>query len=132
MGTTPNEMFEEIVKTVAERLRPLGFTRRGVVLRITGQDTCGIVQFQRSTTNTRDRLSFTVNLGVVCGELLEPNQPNLRQATIVDAHLQERIGMLLADERDMWWEITPFTDPSLLVREIAELILTKGVPYIQR
>jgi hypothetical protein len=40
--------------------------------------------------------------------------------------------MLLPDPHDKWWEITSTTDVDALVREIADLVLGKGVPYVSR
>jgi Domain of unknown function (DUF4304) len=130
-NTILDSVFEQMVKTIAERLHPLGFIRRGTVLRIMGKDTCGIVEFQRSMKSSRDRLLFTVNLGVVCGELLESGSPDLYRARIVDAHVWLRIGSLLQSCPDKWWEITTSTDPGALASEVADLTVEKAVPYLQ-
>ena len=39
--------------------------------------------------------------------------------------------MLLPDRFDKWWEITEATDRGSLAQEVSELILKKGVPYIE-
>jgi hypothetical protein len=125
-------MFDQVVKTVAERLRPLGFSRRGTVLRIMGPGTSGLIEFQRSTKSSQDKLLFTVNLGVVCGDLLEASAADLPKSRAADAHVRQRIGMLLPDRPDKWWEIAAHTDADALSREIADLILDKAVPYIRQ
>ena len=56
----------------------------------------GIVEFQRSVENTKESLFFTVNLGVVCGELLDSRPSVVSKAAMLDAHLRQRIGALLA------------------------------------
>ncbi len=127
-----NKMFDHVIEVVGERLQPLGFARRGPILRIVGKDTCGIVEFQCSTKSTRDRLLFTVNLGVVCGDLLDTGPSGLKKARIIDAHVRQRIGRLLSDHPDKWWEITASTDPDALAQEMSDLIVKEAVPYIQR
>ena len=130
--TAVDETFDHVIKVVAEQLLPRGFARRGRVLRIMAKDTCGIVEFQRSMKNSRDRLLFTVNVGVVSGCLLETGPSGLKNARVIDAHVRERIGMLLPEHSDKWWEITPSTDPDALAREISDLVVKEEVPYVQR
>ena len=78
--TAVDETFDHVIKVVAGQLLPRGFVRRGRVLRIMAKDTCGIVEFQRSMKNSRDRLLFTVNVGVVSGCLLETGPSGLKNA----------------------------------------------------
>jgi hypothetical protein len=130
--TVVEETFEHVVKVAGERLRALGFARRGPVLRIMGQGTCGVVQFQRSVTNTRDRLLFTVNVGVVCADLLDTGPAGLKKVRVWEAHVRERIGTLLPEHFDKWWEVTAATNPDALAQGISDLIVEVAVPYIQR
>jgi len=127
-----SEMFGHVVTTVAERLYPLGFSRRGTALRAMGPETCGLIEFQRSTKNSQEKLLFTVNLGIVCGELLESGSAGFPNTKVTDAHVWLRIGMLLPNCPDKWWEITASTDSDALAREIADLILAEAIPYLQR
>jgi hypothetical protein len=130
-GTTVNELFDRVIRTTTARLQPLGFSQRGLVLRVMGQDTCGIVQFQRSTKSSKDRILFTINLGVVCGELLVNGCEGLRRARVSDAHVRQRIGSFLPRRPDRWWEITRSTDPDALALEISGLLVEEAVPFIQ-
>lgn len=130
--TSPREKFDRLVKATAERLRPLGFSRRGMVLRIKGTRTNGLIQFQRSMANSQDMLRFTVNLGVVCGDLLGSGLAGLPKAGIADSHVRERIGFLLPESYDKWWEITAHTDADPLEHEVVNLIADKAVPYINQ
>src|SRR5260370_32449488 len=101
-----DEAFGRIVEMAAAKVAQLGFSRRGTVLRTLSQGNSGIIEFQKSIKNSRDKLLFTVNLAVICGESLEPDQPTLEKARSLDAHLRQRIGMLLPSRPDKWWEIT--------------------------
>ena len=129
-STVPSEVFGQVVKTVAERLHPLGFLRRGTALRIMGPGACGLIEFQRSTKSSQGKLLFTVNLGIVCGDLLESGPTDLPKAKVTDAHVRLRIGMLLPNCPDKWWEITTSTDSDALAEEVADLVLSKAAPYI--
>src|SRR5258708_32341659 len=94
-----DEAFGQIIEVAAAKVAQLGFSRRGVVLRTLSQGNSGISEFQKSLKNSRDKLLFTINLAVICGELLEPDQPTLEKARSLDAHLRQRIGMLLPSPR---------------------------------
>ena len=126
------EIFDVVMTTTGTCLAPLGFIRSGLVFRILENGNCGIIGFQRSVSSSVDSIRFTVNIGVVCGELLDSETPRLQKTMMADAHLSERVGMLLPNHSDKWWEITAQTDSSILSNEISRLILEKGVPYIKR
>jgi Domain of unknown function (DUF4304) len=128
--TDAEELFSELVKAVGEKLKPLGYSRRGQVFRIIANNNCGLISFQRSTSNTKDSISFTINLGVICGYLWDVTIPQLKDAQIVDAHLSQRIGHLLPEHQDKWWQISSLVNFEQLSGEIVDLVSSKAVPYI--
>ncbi|MFA6173066.1 MAG: DUF4304 domain-containing protein [Kiritimatiellales bacterium] len=125
-----NEKLENVIRSVGLKLKDLGFSGRGLILRILKDGNCGILEFQRSTKSSPDSLLFTVNLGIVCGALLDPPGEQLEKTRIIDAHIRQRLGVFLPDRPDKWWEITPLTNPEVLANELSELILNLAVPYI--
>jgi hypothetical protein len=127
-----DESFNEVLQTTAEKVARIGFVRHGAALRVIDKTNSGIIEFQKSTKSSRERLLFTINLGIICGELLEPDQPRLNKARIRDAHLRHRVGMLLPSRQDKWWEITASTDANVLAAEVSDIIVREVVPYIQR
>jgi hypothetical protein len=130
--TTLEETFKRVIAETATKVEAFGFRRRDNLLRITGQGNSGLIEFQRSTKNSKERLLFTVNLAVVCGELLEPDEPPVDKARSPNGHLRERIGRLLPVRQDKWWEITVRTDSNALAAEVSELIAREAVPYVVR
>jgi len=61
-----------------------------------------------------------------------PSGPSgLQKADVTDAHLRLRLGWLLPDPGDKWWELTLETDVGLLAKELAELLVTKAIPYLE-
>jgi hypothetical protein len=132
MQDTINETFSGLVKAVGAKLKPLGYTPQSRLFRILVHNNCGIIEFQRSVKSSAESLLFTVNLGVVCGKLLDSGPSGLMKARTMDAHLRERIGMLLPDRPDKWWEITEETNRDSLIHEISEMIVKKALPFIER
>jgi len=127
----PKENFDKVLKVVGENLKPLGFARKGHVFRLLRNGNCGLIEFQRSDKNTDEKLLFTINLGVVCGELLGWLRSGIAETRLVDAHLRLRIGKLLPDRPDKWWEVTGLTDLVLITKEVVELLLKRAVPLIE-
>jgi hypothetical protein len=121
-----------VVDATADKLRPFGFVRWGLIMRLLGEDNAAIVSFQKSKYADDEELEFTVNLSIVCGRLLDSDARPLALAQEVDGHLRERIGFLLDDPEDTWWSIEPWTDSEQLAAEISDLIVTRGVPYLIR
>ncbi len=122
--------YGEVLKCVAGKVKDAGFSGHGPVFRILREGNCGLIEFQKSQTNTEERLLFTVNVGIVCGSLLGEKSDKLEKVRIIDAHISERLGMFLPERDDKWWEITSQTEVGFLAAELSELIVTKAVPYI--
>lgn len=125
------EIFAELLTATGARLKSLGFVQQGPVFRVVAYGNCGLIEFQRSDRSTDEKLVFTVNLGAVCGALLDAGPYGVQKARIIDAHLRLRIGMLLPDRPDKWWEITASMDRVSLVQEIVDLLVKTGAPYVE-
>src|SRR5713101_6912488 len=123
MTATLNEIYNCVVDSSVQKIRSLGFVRRGTTFRKVSHGNVAIIEFQRSTKSDRHELLFTINIGIVCGKLIEEEQPPLTRAGSVDAHLRLRIGMLLPERSDKWWQITEETDRDRLLAEVSSLIL---------
>lgn len=117
----------ELTQAVATTLEGHGFVKRAMLFTKVVGDNAAIIEFQRS----RDRPMFTINVGVVCGKLLPTGPSGLRKADVTDAHLHQRLGWLLPDPGDKWWELTLETDVDFLAKELAELLVTKAIPYLE-
>jgi len=122
--------FDEVLKASGEILKRHGFVRRGSVFRLLQQGNCGIIEFQRSDKTSNDTLLFTLNVGVVCGELLDSETTDIHKARIIDAQLSQRIGRLLPERSDKWWEIGASTDQSLFTQGMVDLLENCAVPYV--
>ena len=130
--TTPRQMFEEILISTNHVLGPVGFKRRSSTFRLIDQGNCGIIDFQRSDKSSSEKLIFTVNICVVCGELLDGAPSQLDQVPITSAHLRHRVGKLLPGRPDKWWELSSPTTMASVSQEVISLIETQVVPYIKK
>lgn len=99
--------------------------------RIVG-DNAALINFQRSRWNTSDNVSFTLNLSIVCGALLDPGTVTIKSAKEYDGHIRLRIGYLASEGTDKWWEVSNATRADVLSAEIANLVVSVAVPYLER
>ncbi len=121
-------VFKGVVRTVAARLSVHGFAQRGLVLHKSSRSNIALVEFQLSDRTSKERVVFTVNLGIVCGELLEDDADKV---STMDAHLRQRLGFLLPERADKWWEITAQTDVAALTDQLSTVIEKSALPYLE-
>ncbi len=124
--------FEAVISGIAEGLKPQGFERHGKVLKAVADRSAAILEFQKSDKSSDKQIVFTINTGVVCGDLLDAERTNLKKATIEDAHLRIRLGFLLDPAQDIWWDITASTDCDSLAKELSQLLAKRAVPYLEQ
>jgi len=127
-----SDVFSNLVKAIGESLMAIGYKRHGQLLKFLAGSNCGMIGFQRGMASSKDSILFTINLGVVCGALLDASIVPLEKAQITDAHLSTRIGLLLPERQDKWWEINHSTDFQSLSKEILDTVWTKAVPYVSQ
>ena len=133
---SPAENFGSLVKSVFEDAPKYGYKKSGQRIKKIAYGNASIVEFQKSRDSTRDCIKFTLNLAIVCGEMLKidglkyPFGTTLQNAKAVDGHLDLRIGQII-NNRDTWWEINRYTDMVNLKSEIYHVIYQIGVPYIE-
>lgn len=130
-GTFDN-LLGSLIKEISVMLEPEGFIRRQRSLRAAAGGNVAIINFQKSDKSSNQRLLFTVNLGIVCGALLDPQRTEIARADIIDAHLRTRLGMLFENPADQWWELSASTDVRSLSDELSRSISQTAVPYLKR
>lgn len=124
------DSLERIVVTTYQKLQAQGFRRRGATIRAIAHGNAALIEFQKSAKSSRECIEFTVNLGVICGELLDQDQSSIAAAKIVDAHVRRRIGEFLPGRPDKWWVLNDRTDINAVAAEISDLITSQGAPYL--
>lgn len=132
MATSLELILNDVIAQTAARLSEVGFKKSGNTFRRVFDAGTALIEFQKSRGNTKEALSFTINLAVVCGPLLEADGLTLQKARAIDGHLRQRIGILLPDRQDKWWEIDAATDVNALATEVTNTIGDIAVPYLLR
>lgn len=115
-------------------LKSLGFRKSGPhFFRASADATCHI-SFQSSQWNSPDRSRFTVYLwtylpaiAIANGEILiaEPAKQRF-------GHCGTRIGHLLPEPKDHWWQIVTQADVPQIADEVRSAIEKYAIPYLAR
>ena len=124
--------YKALIASLSESLKVAGFLRRANTFTFSYGNNVGIIEFQRSVKSSREAILFTVNVGVVLGDLLEGGLSFVRKDSILNAHLRQRIGALLPERADKWWLLTEDTDRAGLHKEVSDLLTQFGVPFLKR
>lgn len=131
-ATTLQEVFAEVVAQAGIAAAAYGYVRKqGTLRRIVG-DNAALINFQKNRWNSSDSVSFTLNLSIVCGALLDSSDTTIKSAKEYDGHLRQRIGYLTREAADKWWEVNKATRVDVLSAEIASLVVSIAVPYLER
>jgi hypothetical protein len=124
--------FTEVIEALTKVLKPLGYTKRRYTFRRLSNGNSAVIELQRSTDSDKNTIKFTINIGVVCGRLLEDCGPTLIKAGSSSAHLRNRIGYFLPEPHDKWWVLNASTDTSVVNSELSTLLERNVVPYLSQ
>jgi Domain of unknown function (DUF4304) len=125
--------YEYIVRSTAQHLSNLGFKRRQNIIYVRNQDGFGVVEFQRSLSNSSSQIKFTINVGVIIDVLLDPRvRGNVakRPATLY-AHVRQRLGRLLPERNEKWWTIVQSSDTEHLAAQVLQCVLNGAIPFLR-
>ena len=115
-------------------LKSEGFRKSGRTFYRRKGEMIQVVYFPTSWLNTPDEAQFSVNLDVVLPYYHEKwtGQPLPKNPSSAAAICSQRLGFLLPEGTDKWWIVTPSMDYAPLSRELAELIRSMGLPYLDK
>jgi hypothetical protein len=125
--------FKSVVLAVAAALKPHGFAKRGTKFR-RGEPNVQLIEFQRSISNDATSIKFTLNVGVVSARALRHFDPEAEpaKASVLEAHLRERIGTLSDERTDRWWQIDNQSNEQAINSEIVDLVIHKILPWLEK
>jgi hypothetical protein len=124
------DKFNGLLQSLAPDLRKLGFSRRGSSFLIRRSGNWGLVNCQRSTKSTAERILVAVNIGVVSERLRTFFGAGEGVPTEADCHWSSRLAAL-SGESGQWWPIEAATNLHTLAEEIRSP-LSRGMTDIER
>lgn len=114
-------------------LSPLGFRRAAPHYwrLVDGLSQC--VHFQASAWGSERAGRFTINLGISSRALYEGfigrTFPKVPAATLWP--VSARIGFVMQEPRDLWWDVDDSTDIAKLGHEVADALQNHAVPWFE-
>ena len=123
MSTT--EYKRQIHDVVAETLCAVGFRKKGSHFTRELADVIHLVSLQSSVSSTSQSLRVTVNLGVWVPALEGDVKPDLWSA-----HWRSRLGHLMPEKRDVWWDVASDDEASRTAFKIVAAVRNFGLPAL--
>jgi hypothetical protein len=129
------EGFKTITNAVSKSVSALGFKKiNQSAFAIKEGNNWGVINFQKSQSNTKSEVRFTINLDIFSGairDFLEGEKVNSAPKT-GGSHWNKRIGFLLPEKKDYWWTITDATNIAVLEKEITAMVSSIAVEEIKK
>lgn len=130
-----NAMLKDVI---GSRLRELGFHGSAGVY--TRPDPTHFIRigFQKSVYGSRQHVKFTLNISAINKAGWErtraekgylPKEPSASRY-YGHEHWQRRIGQLMPQGSEPWWELTPNADMTAVARDVLSAIETHALPAI--
>jgi hypothetical protein len=112
-------------------LNTLGFKRAGMQLFMPSHDLFHVIRFDASQWGTASEGSFTVTLVVAIPTVHEywTNSPFPKNPAASMVPIQQRVGFLMDDRKDIWWSVNGDTDVQALEREVTHSLIEYAVPF---
>ncbi|OKL40144.1 DUF4304 domain-containing protein [Pontibacter flavimaris] len=137
MKTATEIKFDKIVKVgFHEILKPLGFKKKGNNFYLQLENLGQIINIQKSSYNSKDHISFTINTGIFLPEYWKGLFYNQDKKVPVfptepECLLRKRIGGLRG-QTDTWYDIDASTDESGLISEMRTNLEKYILPYFKK
>jgi hypothetical protein len=126
-----------VASALVPALREAGYRRDKRTFRRTSSECIQVVNVQSSQWGSAASQRFTLNLGVffprVHDELAGYSGVRIGHAGPREAHchLRQRIGGLMPERRDLWWDIEAAEDPSSVSNDARAALTRFGLPWLE-
>ena len=124
--------FKSVVTEANVCLKNYGFKKHKHTFFVKKDNNWGLINFQKS--NIEGSSQFTINLGVVSGALRDfiQGEKLLDTPDLTECHWSKRIGELLPEGVEYWWQIQSTESFGALVNEINEVLQSIAIAEIHQ
>lgn len=135
MKSETSRLIDRIVATGPQPfLKEAGYRKLARSFNVARGGLFKVVQFQASMWNTPDSARFTINLMIVLPYFHEKwtGQTFPKNPASAAPVLSQRIGHLIPENRDYWWEVTPETNVERVASHVKDALSDQGLPFLDR
>ncbi len=128
------QQYQQLIKIIGNELKGMGFVKKGKDFYILKENNWGVINIQPGKWNSQKEKSFTLNLGI-CSNLIRKTIEEIGADVVPDidrCHWKMRIGFLMPEKKDHWWEISESTSIDQLGQEITTILETNAIPEIEK
>jgi hypothetical protein len=124
--------YKQLIATLETPLKSEGFIKKGETFYLYRNNNWGLINFQKSKSSSTEKISFTFNLGITSTRLRKViNNVDIEvKPSIEDCHWKKRVGFMLSQKQDHWWQINDSTSLEHLFMEITTILKTLAIPEI--
>lgn len=137
MKTLTEFKFDQIIKNgFHDILKPIGFKKKAYNFYLRRQDIGQIVNIQKSSFYSKDRISFTINTGIFVPEYWAGLYYNIGKELPIfpsepECLIRQRIGQL-RNQNDTWYDVDEKTDENDLIIEMRINLENYILPYFEQ
>lgn len=128
------KIFDEMItKVISPYLKKMGFQKLRNSFYFPLEGNWGIINFQRSQTSDSNQIIFTINIGVASRRILHflGQTEQTKKPDIWDTQWRERIGHLMPENDDKWWNLDQKTSPDELGSTLLNILTSYALPAIR-
>jgi hypothetical protein len=139
MPSPTSRFIDNVIRVhLHPQLKARGFVRHGHNWNRAAGDLRDVVNVQGSAWNQGDWGQFTVNLGKFSSSVYSVSVGVEPPPVVAEFHcpLRTRLGALMPRRNqdqpvDRWWRFDLSSDPQAIGEEVADAILTYGLPFLE-
>jgi hypothetical protein len=132
----PSDTIDEVVRDhVAPAMKVAEFRKTARSWHSDLGHVVRVVNLQGSAWNSDTRARFTLNLGLwfpEAAEIAGTPAPRNRRPPEHLCTVRERIGQLMPDSGDVWWELTSSRDVAHVGPQVSVALVEHGLPWLDR
>jgi hypothetical protein len=127
----PTDLITRIVQNdLKPVLQARGFRKKAALFWRDNGEVIDVITVQKSQSNDASGARFTINLGLYWKRLQELSGRVALLPREYDCTVQARIGGLLPERTDLWWEINS-TETTVVSADVVSKLLRYGLPWLE-
>jgi len=129
-----SKKIDEVISVgVKQYLKDSGYKKSGRCFSKEGDDFIFVIDFQSSQYNEPSNAKFTINVDVVFPYFHEKwtNTPLPKNLSKAAKLISRRIGHLMPEGSDYWWEVHPDSNAQEIGSEVQRALSNYALPFLQ-